>query len=130
MSLSIQRSIMEQFSFEGKNVRSFYVKGIGGCLVASDVCAAIGYSDERSGRRAIQRHVPEKYQVRYKHVKTEINRRVHVNPPQDDQILLTEAGLNCFLLRCKMDKADPFMELVCEEVVPREIRYGLKVQVS
>ena len=122
MSLSIRPSIIEQFNFEGKNVRSFYVKGIGGCLVASDVCAAIGYSDERSGRRAIQRHVPEKYQVRYKHVKTELNRRYQVNPPQDDQILLKEAGLNCFLLRCKMEKADPFMEWVCEEVVPREIR--------
>ena len=101
MSLSIQRSIIEQFSFEGKNVRSFYVKGIGGCLVACDVWRAVGYSDDDNGRKAIQRHVPERYRMRYKDVKSELNYPVQSHLPQDDQILLTEAGLNCFLLRCK-----------------------------
>ncbi len=60
--------------------------------------------------------------MRYKDVKTELNCQVRAHLPQDDQVLLTEAGLNCFLLRCKMEKADPFMEWVCEEVVPREVR--------
>ena len=121
-SVSIKRSVVEQFSFDGKSVRSVFVKDIGECLVACDVCAAIGYSDERCGRRAIQRHVPKKYQVRYKHVKNELGRRVQLNPPQDDQILLKEPGLYCFLLRCKMEKANPFMEWVCEEILPRAVR--------
>ena len=48
MSLSIRRSIIEQFSFEGKTVRSFYIKGIGACLAACDVWRA---EDDSNGRK-------------------------------------------------------------------------------
>ena len=37
MSLSVQRSIVESFSFNGKHVRSIYVKDAGQCLVSKEV---------------------------------------------------------------------------------------------
>ena len=63
MSVSIHQSLIEQFSFEGKSVRTVHVKGTGECLVASDVWRAIGY-DRKAGVQAIQRLVPEKYKMR------------------------------------------------------------------
>ena len=36
--------------------------------------------------------------------------------------MLKEAGLYCFLLRCGKPEADPFLDWVCEEVLPRETR--------
>ena len=42
--------------------------------------------------------------------------------PQDDEILLKEPGIYCFLLSLKMPKAEPFMELDVETVLPREVR--------
>ena len=39
-----------------------------------------------------------------------------------DSVLLKEPGLYCFLLRCGKPEAEPFMEWVCEEVLPREVR--------
>ncbi|WP_143213439.1 hypothetical protein, partial [Acinetobacter baumannii] len=62
MSVSIQRSVVEQFSFNGKTVRYVHVQGTGECLVASDVYKAVGY-DKESGKKALQRLVPEKYKV-------------------------------------------------------------------
>ena len=115
-------SVVEQFSFNEKSVRSVHVKGTGECLIAADVYRAVGYSDDKSGRKAIQRHVPEKYQLRYRDVKIELDRHVQSDVPQDDQVLLKEAGLYCFLLRCKMPHAEPFLDWVCEEVLPREVR--------
>ena len=49
-------------------------------------------------------------------------RHVRSDVPQDDAILLKEPGLYCFLLRCKMPEAEPFMEWVVETVLPREVR--------
>ena len=37
-------------------------------------------------------------------------------------MLLKEAGLYCFLLRCGKPEAELFMEWVCKEVLPREVR--------
>jgi len=69
MSLSIQRSLIEQFNLNDKGLRFVYLKRVGSCLVASNLCEAIGYSDDRSDRKATQRHVPEKYKMRYRDVK-------------------------------------------------------------
>ena len=54
MSLFIQ----EQFNFNGKNVRSVYVRDVGQCLVSRDVYKAVGY-DMKNGKKAIQSLVPE-----------------------------------------------------------------------
>ena len=63
MSLLVQRSFVESFNFNGKHMRSVYVKNVGQCLVSKDVCEAIGY-DQENGVKAIQRLVPETYKVR------------------------------------------------------------------
>ena len=85
------------------------------CLLSRDVYEAIGY-DEQSGVQAIQRHVPRKYRLRFGDLLVK-NDQLHHNT-----VLLKEAGLYCFLLRCKRPRAEPFMEWVCEEVLPREVR--------
>ena len=69
MSLSVQRSVVESFSFRGKNVQSVHVPDLGECLVGIDVSRAIGYADDNNGRRAIKRHVPRKYTKRFEDVK-------------------------------------------------------------
>ena len=45
MSLSVQRSVVEQFSFNGKKVQSVHANGEE-CLVLRDVYMAIGYEEE------------------------------------------------------------------------------------
>ena len=52
MSLSVQRSVVESFKFNGNHVRSVYVKDVGQCLVLKDVYEAIGY-DKENGVKAI-----------------------------------------------------------------------------
>ena len=47
MSLSIQHSVIEQFSFDGQTVRSIYVRDVGQCVIAKDVYKVLGY-----GRKA------------------------------------------------------------------------------
>ena len=37
MSVSVQRSFAESFSFNGKHVRSVYLKDAGQCLISKDV---------------------------------------------------------------------------------------------
>ena len=37
-------------------------------------------------------------------------------------MLLKEPGLYCFLLRCKRNEAEPFMDWVVETVLPREVQ--------
>ena len=53
MSFSVKRSVVESFSFNGKHVRSVYVKDVGQCFVSKDVYEAIGYEKE-DGFKAIQ----------------------------------------------------------------------------
>ena len=121
--LSIQRSVVESFSFRGKNVQSMHVSDLGECLVGIDVSRAIGYADDNNGRRAIKSHVPQKYMMRFEDVKDIVERRyVHLDVPQDDAILLKEPSLYCFLLRCKMPGGEPFMEWAVETVLPRQVR--------
>ena len=114
MSLFIHRSIVEQFNFNGKSVRTVHVNGEE-CLISRDVYEAVGY-DEQSGVQAIQRIVPKKYRLRFGDLLVK-NDQLHHNT-----VLLKEAGLYCFLLRCKKPAADPFLAWVCEEVLPREVR--------
>ena len=121
MSLSVQHSIAESFSFNGKHVRSVYVKHVGQCFVSKNVYEAIGYGKE-DGVKAIQRLVPEKYNIRFGDAiidMKEVDNSVHLHP---DTMLLKEPGLYCFLLRCNRDEAEPFMEWVVETILPREIR--------
>ena len=54
MSLLVQRSVVEQFSFNGKKGRSLHVNGEE-CLVSRDVYMAIGYEEE-NGKKAIQNY--------------------------------------------------------------------------
>ena len=110
MSVSIQQSVVEQFNFNGKTVRSVYVRGTGECLVACDVFRAVGYKDDDNGRKVVRRHVPERYRMRYGDVKDAINQVVHLHRLHDDTVLLKEHGVYCFLLRCKMEMTEPFME--------------------
>ena len=114
-------SIVEQFSFEGKSVRAVYVRGTGECLVASDVYRAIGY-DRKAGVQAIQRLVPERYKMRLSDAGVTLKGVLKSEYPQPDSVLLKEPGLYCFLLRCGKPEAEPFMEWVCEKVLPREVR--------
>ena len=119
MSLSVQRSIVESFNFNGKHVRSVYIKDVGQCLVSKDVYETIGY-DKEDGVKAIQRFVPEKYKIRFGDAQVDLegmDNSVHTQP---NAILLKEPRLYCFLLRCKRDEAEPFMEWVVETVLPRE----------
>ena len=122
MSLSVQRSAIKSFSFRSKNVRSVHVPGMGECLVGIDVSRTIGYTDDNNSRRAIKRHVPQKYMMRFEDVKDTVEKHVQSDMPQNDAILLKEPGIYCFLLRCRMSKAEPFMEWVVETVLPREVR--------
>ena len=122
MSLSVQRSAIKSFSFRSKNVRSVHVPGMGECLVGIDVSRTIGYTDDNNSRRAIKRHVPQKYMMRFEDVKDTVERHVQSDMPQNDAILFKEPGIYCFLLRCRMSKAEPFMEWVVETVLPREVR--------
>ena len=104
-------------------MRSVHVPDFGDCLVGIDVSRAIGYADDNNGRRAIERHVPLKYMMRFEDAKDIVERgHVRADVPQDDTILLKEPGLYCVLLRCKMVGTKPFMEWAVETVLPREVR--------
>ena len=122
MSLSVQHSAVESFSFRGKNVRSVHVPGLGECLVGIDMSRAIGYADDNNGRRAIKMHVLQKYILRFEDVKDIVERHFHPDVPRDDAILLKGPGLYCVPWWCKMPKAEPFMEWVIEAVLPRDVR--------
>ena len=114
-------SIVEQFSFEGKSVRAVHVRGTGECLVASDVYRAIGY-DRKAGVQAMQRLVPERYKMRLSAADVTLGEVLKSEYLPPDSVLLKEPGLYCFLLRCGKPEAEPFMQWVCEEVLPREVR--------
>ena len=122
MSLSVQRSGLESFSFNGKNIRAVQVPGLGECLVGIDVSRAIWYVDDNNGRRVIKRHVPQKYMMRFEDVTDIVKRHLRADVSQDDAVLLKESGLYCFLLRCKMPGVEPFMEWAVETVLPRDVR--------
>jgi prophage antirepressor-like protein len=128
MTILIQRSVVEQFNFNGQNVRSVHVKNVGVCLVSSDVYRAVGYN-RKAGIKAINRNVPEKHKMRYQDVKADLQTVPGSGDgleksrfPLPDAVLLKEPGLYCFLLRCGREEAEPFMEWAVETVLPREVR--------
>ena len=98
-----------------------HVPSIGKCLVGIDVSRVTGYADDNNERKAIKRHVPHKYGMRFENVKNTVERHVQSDVPQDDAILLKESGICCFLLRCNIPKIKPFMEWVVETLLPQEV---------
>ena len=120
MSLSVQRSVVKSLEFNGKKVQSVHIHGEE-CVVSRYVYMAIGYEEE-NGKKAIQQLVPKKYKLRFGDVSLSLNQREDIFPLHKDTALLKELGFYCFLLRCKMPKAEPFMEWVVETVFPREVR--------
>ena len=112
MSLSVQRSVVESFKFNDKNIR----------VVHMMMSKAVSYNDDDNARRTVQTHVPGKYRMHLGDAKnilgTEVDIDLHI---REDIVLLKEPGLYCFLLRCKKLKAKPFRECVVETVLPREV---------
>ena len=122
MSLSIQRSIVEEFHFNDQKVRSVHIQGKGECLVSTNASKAVGYNDADNARKAIQTHVPETYRMRLGDIKNILKGKVNIDLPQEDRVLLKEPGFYYFLLRCKKDEAELFMEWAVETVLPRAVR--------
>ena len=120
MPLLVQCSVVESFNFNGGKVQSVHVNGEE-CLVSREVYMAIGYEEENS-KKAIQNLVPKKYKLRFGEVKPSLSRRDDIFLLHKEKVLLKEPGLYCFLLRCKKDEGEPFMEWVVETVLPREAR--------
>ena len=120
ISLSVKRSVVESFKFNGKNIRAFYIKDIGQCLISQDVYTAVVY-DKENGVKTEQRLVPKKKQnaIGRRCDRYETGRQ---KCPPSYTVLLKEPGLYCFLLRCKRDEVESFMEWAVETVFPREVR--------
>ena len=121
MSISVKCLVVESFRFNDKSIRAFYIKDVGQCLISQDVYTAVGY-DKENGVKTMQQLVPEKYKMRLGHAMIdmkEVDQNVHLHP---DTALLKEPGLYRFLLRCKRDGAEPFMEWFMETVLPWELR--------
>ena len=94
ISLSVHRSVVEQFSFNRKKVQSVHVKGEE-CLVSRDVYKAIGYEGEY-GKKAIQYLVPSKFMLRFGDVNPSPNQEENIFPLHKDTVLLKELGFYCF----------------------------------
>ena len=122
MSLSVQRSIVESFKFNDKNIRVVHIKNVGQCFVGIDVSKAAGYNDDDNARRAVRTHVQGKYRMRLGDAQNIMRKEVNIDFHNKDIVLLKEQGLYCFLLRCKKPKAEPFMEWFAETVLPRGVR--------
>ena len=86
-----------------------------------DVYTAIG-CEEENGKKAIQNLVPKKCNLRFGDVNLSLNQGKEIFPLHKDTVLLKEPRLYCFLLRCKRDEAEPFMEWFVETVLPRKVR--------
>ena len=117
MSLSVQRSAVESFRFNGKHVRTVYVKDVRQCLVTKNVYEAIENQKE-DGAKAIQRLVPEKYKTQLDNVQVDLESVDNAAHTQPNTLLLKDPDLNWFLLRCNRGETEPFMEWVVETVLP------------
>ena len=53
MSLQVHSLVVEQFSFNGKNIRVAHIKNVGHCFVGIDVSKAVGYNDDDNTRTAV-----------------------------------------------------------------------------
>ena len=102
MSLSVQHSVVESFKFNDKNIRAFYIKDVGQCLISQDVYTAMGY-DKENGVKVMQRLVPGRYKMRLGD--TTIDMKGLDIRLQPNTVLLTEHGLKLFLMRCCKPKA-------------------------
>ena len=91
------------------------------CLVARDAYKAIGYEEEK-GKQVIQNLVRHKYKLGFGDLKASLNQLEYIFLLNKDTFLLKEPGLHCFLLRCKKDEAELFMERAVETVLPREVQ--------
>ena len=61
--------------------------------------------------------VPSKYKLRFGDVKPSLSQEEGIFPLHKDTVLLKEPGISYFLLRCKMDEAEPLMEWAVETVL-------------
>ena len=115
MSLSVQRSVVESFKFNDKNIRVVHIKNVGQGFVGINVSKVIGYNDDDNARRVTQTHVPGKYRMHLGDAQNILRTEVDIDLLREDIVLLKEPGLYCFLLRCKKPKAKPFMEWVWKQ---------------
>ena len=122
MSLSVQRSVVESFKFNDKNIRVVHIKNVGQCFVGIDVSRAAGYNDDDNARSAVRTHVPGRYRMRLGDAQNILRTEVDTDLLRTYIVLLKEPGLYCFLLRCKKSRTKPFMEWVVETVLPREVQ--------
>ena len=88
--------------------------------MSRDIYIAIGY-EVGNVKKIIQNLVPSKYKLRFGGVKPLLSQGKDISPMQKDTVLLKEPGLYYFLLRCKRDEAEPFMEWAVETVLPQEV---------
>ena len=88
--------------------------------MSRDVYKAIGYEEE-NGKNTIQNLVPKKYKLRFGDVNPSLNKHEDIFLLHKDTALLKEPGLYCFLLSCKRDEAESFMEWVVGTVLPWEV---------
>ena len=79
MSLSVQRSAVESFKFNDKNIKVVYIKNVGQCFAGIDVSKAVGYNDDDNARRAIWVHVPGKYRMRLGDAKNKLGTGVDID---------------------------------------------------
>ena len=91
MSLSVQRSVVKSFEFNGKKVQSVHVNGEE-CLISRDVYKVIGYEEE-NGKKPIRNLVPKKYKRRFGDVNLSLNQREDISPLHKDTALLKEPDL-------------------------------------
>ena len=117
MSLSAQRSVVESFKFNDKNIRVVHIKNVRQCFMGIDVSRAVSNNDDGSTRMVVRTHVPEKYKTCLGDAQNILRTEVNIDLLKEEIVLLKEPGLYCFLLRCKNPKA--FMEWVVETVLPR-----------
>ena len=93
MSLSVQCLVLEQFSFNGKNIRVVHIKDVGQRFRGIDLSKAVCYHDDDNVRRAIQTHVPGKYRMRFGETQNILKKEVDIDFPKEDIVLLKEGGL-------------------------------------
>ena len=78
--------------------------------------------EEENRKKAIQNLVPSKYKLRFGDVNPLPNQEENIFLLYRDMVLLKESGLYGFLLGCKRNEAEPFMEWAVETILQREVR--------
>ena len=91
MSLSVQRSVVESFKFNDKNIKVVHIKNVGQCFVGIDMSKAVGYNDDDNARRAVRTHVPGKYRMRLGDAQNVSRREVDID------LVIVVIALSCFV---------------------------------